>query len=147
MAPIALVGALGDMQDKYERGSLSFLTLLEESGIENPGEEMTRIFEGKTLVNVMDQVVPLMVQMIFQKVQAQLFPAPPTAETVPGMPAPEEGMAPGPGPETGLAAGGGGQGGRGARLPGAGLPPGGPSTTEYGPPVQEGGGEVTVRTQ
>jgi hypothetical protein len=90
------------LSQREEAGTLGWQTLIEESDVENPEDEITRIVEGKMFKSVIDQVVPLLAQTIFQLIQQKMFPPPP--------PSPEEALTGALGgipPETGEAGGGG----------------------------------------
>lgn len=87
---------------REQEGTLSWQSLIEESDVENPEDEIKRIVEGKAFKGVIDQVVPLLTQTIFQVIQQRMFPPPP--------PSPEEQLTEALGgvpPETGRAGGGG----------------------------------------
>jgi hypothetical protein len=87
---------------REQEGTLGWQTLIEESDVENPEDEITRIVEGKMFKSVIDQVVPLLAQTIFQIIQNKMFPPPPP--TVEEQVAAELGGIP---PGTGQAGGGG----------------------------------------
>lgn len=118
------------LQDREERGTLGYMTLLEESDIEDPLTEIARIFEGKTLKAVMEQSVPKLVEMVLNKVEQAFAQA---VAPQPPIPIPM-----GPGPETGLVGGGGAQPtiDQIVRLPGVNAPVV-QSSREFGMPVPE----------
>lgn len=135
--PVTKFAKWAALQQRYERGTLSWETLMEASDVENPEQEMARIFEGQTLVAAMQQVIPMVVKAVMERVQARL--APPQPPVGGGLP-----------PESGLAGGGGlnpdsAQIAMVGRLPGVGMSPGGPTTGEFGPRVQGGGGDLEGR--
>lgn len=125
--PVTKFAKWSALETRYKAGTLSFETLMEQSDVENVADETARIFEGQTLVAVMQQAIPVIVQMIAQRAIAKLT-----------------------GPSPTVAAGGNENGGgmSGAvastpvagvgRLPGVGMSPGGPTTDDFG-----GGAERT----
>lgn len=62
------------LADREAKGTLGYQTVIEESDVENPEEEITRVFEGKMLKSLMEEIQPrlaeLMMQMVEQKLQA-----------------------------------------------------------------------------
>ena len=62
------------LQDREAKGTLGYQTVIEESDVEDPEEEIMRVFEGKMLKSVMEEVQPrlseLIMQMVEQKLQA-----------------------------------------------------------------------------
>ena len=123
------------LRDREEAGTVGYQTVMEQSDVENPEDEIVRVFEGKMLKAVMEQAVPLTVQLLMQRIQEKLAPPPPPQPEVP------PGMEMGIPPETGLAGGGGPIGPVAGedftRLPGVNMPvvqsPGGiPEPTELG---------------
>ncbi|KKN82240.1 hypothetical protein LCGC14_0310530 [marine sediment metagenome] len=108
-------------------GSLGYLTMMEQSDVENPEDEIARVFEGKMLKATMEGVMPEIVKMVIQRAQQKLQ------------------LAMGPTPGSGLAEGGGQGGGIEdiIRLPGVNMPVA-PSVTDQGPPVMEGGGDQPI---
>lgn len=136
--PVTKFAKWSALQQRYEKGTLSFETMMEESDVENVADEIARIFEGQTLVAVMQQAIPVVVKMIAQRAVARI-------------------MGPGPGgaggPQDTVGAGGNENGGGmpGAqastpiagvgRVPGVGMSPAGPTTGEYGARVNEGAGD------
>ncbi len=125
------------LSQRYQSGTLSFETLMESTDVENPEEEIARIFEGQALLATMQQLIPMLVSMAKEaakrKVDELTNPAPGV-----GIP-----------PETGLAGGGGanptasGPVAMIGKLPGLGMPVTGPTSAEEGFPVPEGAGEQT----
>ena len=130
------------LRDREEAGTAGYQTVVEQSDTENPEEEIKRVFEGKMLKATMEQTIPQLAEMVAAAVKARfdawMNPEQPQQEQQPELPF-------GAPPSTGLAAGGGAQPGIQMPLPGVGLPPAGPSTTDFGPnPVPMGGGEQMV---
>jgi hypothetical protein len=70
--PVTKFAKWSALQQRYERGTLSFETLMEQSDVENVADEIARIFEGQTLVAVMQQAIPVVVKMIAQRSIAKL---------------------------------------------------------------------------
>ena len=129
--PVTKFAKWSALQQRYERGTLSFETLMEQSDVENVADEIARIFEGQTLVAVMQQAIPVVVKMIAARTIQKLTQPSPTV----GAGGNENGGgAPGARESLPIAGGLG-------RMPGVGASPAGPSTTEYGPAVQEGAGD------
>lgn len=134
--PVTKFAKWAALEQRYKGGTLSYETLMEQSDVENVADEIARVFEGQTLVAVMQQAIPLIVQMIAQQALANLMPPPGPQNAVQqggnenggGMPGAQS---PGNVPIAGQ-----------GRLPGVGMSPAGPTTAEYGPRVNEGGGEV-----
>jgi len=62
------------LQDREAKGTLGYQTVIEESDVEDPDEEIARVFEGKMLKATMEEILPrlseLMMQMVEQKLQA-----------------------------------------------------------------------------
>jgi hypothetical protein len=146
--PLTRYSKWAALEGRYKAGTLSFETLMEESDTENVADEITRIFEGQTLVSVMQQAIPVIVKMIAARAVQKLNPAPtgtPVGEGVVGDEAGIQGTI-----DEGGNEGGGGMPGAEAstpiaqmgRIPGAGLSPAGPTTAEYGPRVHQGGGDM-----
>ena len=139
--PVSKYAKWQALAQREEQGTAGYQTVVEESDTENPDEEIARVFEGKVLKATMEQTVPRVVERVMaeveKKFQALLNPqaAMPPAEIPMGID-----------PATGLAMGGGGEVGAPdmVRLPGVGMSPAGPSTSDFGPTVAEGGGESTV---
>jgi hypothetical protein len=139
--PVTKFAKWAALQQRYQAGTLSFETLMEQSDVENVSDEIARIFEGQTLTAVMQQAIPVIVKMIGDRVLAKLSPQPPqpVMPQVPGQGGNESGGGmPGAQASTPIAGIG--------RLPGVGLSPAGPTTGEYGPRVNEGAGEMEVPT-
>ena len=134
--PTTRYAKMAALREQEEAGIVGYQTVVEQSGAENPEDEIARVFEGKALKAVMEENIPQLAQMISAAVQkrleAFLNPQPPVAET--------EAMT-AMSPSTGLAAGGGAQPplsiDMSGRVPGVGMPPV-PYTSEYGPSVPEG---------
>lgn len=128
------------MSQRYERGTLSFETLMESTDVENPEEEIARIFEGQALLATMQQVIPMLVSMAREAAKRKIDEL---TNPSPGVGTP---------PESGLAGGGGandtasGPVAMVGKLPGLGMPVIGPMSTEMGFPVPEGGGDQTGGT-
>ncbi len=92
------------LRDREEAGTVGYQTVIEQSDVENPEDEIKRVFQGKLLKAVMEQSVPMIAQSIMAYVQAKLFPP-----LAPGGGGEAGGMAVsgGANPATGLAGGGG----------------------------------------
>lgn len=119
------------LAQREEQGTVGYQTLVEQSDVEDPEEEIGRVFEGKLLKATMEQVLPALVGMVLKNALAKLAPALP--------PQPGDGQMPtGVPPGTGVAQGGGGMPDADdmVRLPGVNSPVV-QSTTEYGPSVPE----------
>jgi len=140
--PVSKYAKWKAMEEREAAGTVGYLTVIEESDVEDPMDEVARVVEGKVFKAAVEQLVPVMVQQVFEAAMARFQQAitPPAPEAA--LPGAEMGID----PATGLASGGGG--GIGAedltRLPGVNQPIA-PSTGEYGPPVVEGDGTLGVR--
>jgi len=147
--PITKFAKWAALSQRYREGGISFETWIEESDVENPTEEIARIFEGKALNEVLQAVLPTVIGMILSRVTAKLTP--------PEQTPPEQGQGGLPGgagapPDLASMMGGGAPpapnvpvAGMG-KVPGVGLPPGGPYNAEYGPPAEGGAGNVAGST-
>jgi len=131
------------LQDREERGTLSYQSLIEESDVENPTDEIAKIFEGQTLKIVMEAMIPDVVQMVRARAQEKLDEAlsPETTEGGGGGNLPP-GIQPelpfGQDPASGLVGGGGAQ-----NLPPTAVPPI-PKNRIDGNYVPTGGGDQPV---
>jgi hypothetical protein len=138
--PVTTYAKWQALQQREEAGTLGFQSLMEQSNVENPEDEINRVFEGKMLKATMEQAIPQLAEMIATavKTRMQSFLEPPEEEIPPDMMQAD--------PASGTVAGGGFQAGSdvGPMLPGIGMNPAGPSTGDYGPPVPEGGGDMQV---
>lgn len=133
--PVTKFAKWSALEQRFKAGTLSFETLMEQSDVENVGDEIARIFEGQTLTAVMQQSIPVVVKMIADRALAKLQ-------------APAAG-----GPSETVGAGGnengGGQPGAdaslplpgGSRMPGVGMNPAGPPEEAPGG-TQPGGAEL-----
>lgn len=137
--PVTKFAKWAALEQRFKAGNLSLETLMEESDVENPEDELARIFEGQTLVALMQDAIPVVVEMLKSEVLAALQGQQPQGSGAPGQqPPPEQGGnengggAPGAAASTPIAQVG--------RVPGVGMSPAGPTTGEYGPRVNEGGG-------
>lgn len=136
--PVTKFAKWSALETRYKAGTLSFETLMEQSDVENVADETARIFEGQTLVAVMQQAIPVIVQLIAQKAIAKITG-----------PAPAPGGAEGAVTGAGGNANGGGQPGADAslpiagvgKLPGVGMSPAGPTSDSFGPRTQLGAGD------
>jgi len=122
---------------REQQGTVGYQTVMEQSDIENPEEEIARVFEGKLLKAVMEATLPQLAAMTIARVTAKLEAALGTPGSMVGS---SEGVQLpfGMPPETGLAGGGGSNieaRGR-VRVPGVGMPVV-QATKEGGPPVGE----------
>lgn len=117
--PVTKYAKYQSLRDREEAGTVGYQTVIEQSDVENPEDEITRVFEGKLLKATMEGVLPLMSQAIMDYVKAKLFPPEPAPELPP-----EGGQLPFEvDPATGLAAGGGPIGqDPGPHIPGVGMP-------------------------
>ncbi|MDE1850050.1 MAG: hypothetical protein KGI00_04960 [Candidatus Micrarchaeota archaeon] len=139
--PVTKFAKWSALEQRYRNATLSYETMMEQTDIENVADEIARVFEGQTLVAVMQQAIPIVVQMIAQQAVAKIMPPPGPENAVQqggnenggGMPGAES---PGNTPIAGM-----------GRLPGVGMSPAGPTTAEYGPRVNEGGGEIGTVSQ
>jgi len=133
--PVTKFAKWSALESRYKAGTLSYETLMEQSDVENVADEIARVFEGQTLVSVMQQAIPVIVQMIAAKTVAKINgPSPTVGE---GGNANGGGM---PGAEASVPVGGLG------RLPGVGMSEGGPTSAELGPRVQMGAGDGQMGT-
>jgi hypothetical protein len=119
--PITKFAKWQALATREAEGSLGYQTLIEESDIENPIDEIYRVFEGKMLKEVMNQSIPKMVELVMRKMEDRFMQATspqggPTAGQAEGM----GGIPPG----TGMAGGGGAPAGPDdlVRLPGVNMP-------------------------
>lgn len=130
--PVTKFAKWAALESRYKAGTLSYETLMEQSDVENVADEIARVFEGQTLVAVMQQAIPVIVQMISARAISKII-------------APNPGQVVGQG---GNANGGGMSGAEAStpvagagRLPGVGMAAGGPTDGEEGPRVQRGAGD------
>lgn len=123
------------LRDAEEAGIIGYESVVEQSGAENPQDEIRRVFVGKTLKAVMETTIPQLAESISKAIQQRI-----TDFMAGGAPlAPPQGELPfGPPPESGLTAGGGSQLAMQfePRLPGVNMPPA-PYTSELGPSSPE----------
>ena len=143
--PTTRYAKLAALREQEEAGIVGYQTVVEQSGAENPEDEIARVFEGKALKAVMEENIPRLSEMISAAVQARLDaflnPPPPIAPTgaTNGITTID--------PESGFAGGGGAQPATmidlAGRVPGVGMPPV-PYTSEFGPSIPEGGGDQQV---
>lgn len=131
--PVTKFAKWSALQQRYERGTLSFETLMEQSDVENVADEIARIFEGQTLVAVMQQAIPVVVKMIAQR-SIQRLQGPPQQ---PAMQGGAENGGGAPGAEASLPIAGGL-----GRMPGVGMNPAGPPEQTMGGNTQPGGAEL-----
>ena len=120
--PVTKFAKWSALESRHKAGTLSFETLMEQSDVENVADEMARIFEGQTLVAVMQQAIPVIVQMIAQRAIAKLTGPP--QDTVGAGGNENGGGMPGAEASTPIAGVG--------RVPGVGMSPGGPTTADFG---------------
>ena len=95
------------LRDREEAGTIGYQTVIEESDVENPLDEIARVFEGKMLKAVMEQAVPMTAEEIMTYIREKLAAyfasqQPPPPEVPPPVELPFQVP-----PETGLAGGGG----------------------------------------
>ena len=135
--PVTKFAKWAALENRYRAGTLSYETLMEQSDVENVADEIARVFEGQTLVAVMQQSIPVIVKMIANRTLMRISAgATPQQETI----------------GQGGNEGGGGMPGAKAslpisevgRLPGAGMDEAGPMVNEDGPRVNEGAGDGAV---
>lgn len=131
--PVTKFAKWSALESRYKGGTLSLDTLLEQSDVENPADEIARIFEGQMLVGMMQQSIPVLSTMMAQEVLQAMS----GSQQPPG--------------EGGNESGGGMSGAQAStpiagvgRVPGVGMSPGGPVVSEDGPHVQEGAGDGQV---
>jgi len=62
--PVTKYAKWAALQTRYEKGTLSFETLMEQSDVENVADETARIFQGQALVAVMKQAIPVIVNLL-----------------------------------------------------------------------------------
>ena len=141
--PTTKYAKLAALREEEEAGIIGYQTVVEQSGAENPEDEIARVFEGKGLKRVMEGILPRISDMIAAAVEQRfqaLVPPPPA-------PVPTEEPMMGVDPATGLAAGGGAQPMSATdltgRVPGVGMPPT-QYTSEYGPSVPEAAEQPVV---
>ena len=101
--PVTKYAKYQSLRDREEAGTVGYQTVFEQSDVENPEDEISRVFEGKLLKATMEQAIPLMVKSMMDYIQNKMFPPEPEPEA--GLEA--QGMEMGLPPETGLAGGGG----------------------------------------
>jgi len=138
--PVTKFAKWAALEARYKSGTLSYETLMEQSDVENVADEIARVFEGQTLVAVMQQSIPVIVKMIANRTLLKLAGAQATgASATVG--------------EGGNESGGGMDGARDSnpiagvgKVPGAGMSPAGPTVSEDGPRVHEGAGDGAVGT-
>lgn len=151
--PVTLYAKWQAMSQREAEGTLGYLTLMENSNVENPQDEIRRVFAGKALKATMEQVVPFLVQREMENVQARITQYMQQRQIQAQQAAGQgggqvEGQVPPPGdlqmgtdPQTGMANGGGGAALGNpqdvVRQPGVNMPVV-QSTNEYGPTVPEG---------
>lgn len=133
---------------REESGTIGYQTVIEQSDVENPMDEMKRVFEGKMLKAVMEQTIPDLANEVATAVRRRLqdFLKPPQEQIPPQEPV--QGQLPmGIPPETGMAGGGGGPPTMQPRVPGVSMPvtPTTPSIDTGVSGVPAGGGEVQVQ--
>jgi len=136
--PVTKYAKWSALADREERGTAGYQTVVEQSDVEDPEDEIGRVFEGKLLKATMEQLVPTIAQMAVAFATARLESA-----MLPG--GGQEGDVTGVPGDTGLAGGGGGQPGSdvGPRVPGVKMPVQ-PTQQVDGQAVQEGSGDVPV---
>ena len=118
---------------------MGYETVREQSNGENVADEIERVIEGKTLVAVMQQSIPVIVKMIANRTLMKVSAgAVPQQETI-GQGGNESGGGMIGGQMTTPIAGVG-------RMPGVGMNPAGPTVGEDGPRVLEGAGDGLVAT-
>jgi|FLYL01.1.fsa_nt_gi hypothetical protein len=139
--PVTKFAKWAALEQRFKAGTLSFETLMEQSDVENVGDEIARIFEGQTLVAVMQQAIPVIVRMIADRALAKLGALPsPGLTPIPGQGGNESGGGmPGASASTPIASLG--------RMPGVGMSPAGPTVDTYGPRVHEGSGELETNVE
>lgn len=136
--PVTKFAKWAALESRYRAGTLSYETLMEQSDVENVADEIARVFEGQTLVAVMQQSIPVIVKMIanrtLMRLNGGLNDQPMNDQAVIN--------------QGGNESGGGMSGAQAStpiaqvgRLPGAGMDEAGPTTAEYGARVHEGAGD------
>ena len=110
------------LKNREEAGTIGYQTVIEQSDVENPEDEIKRVFEGKMLKAVMEQTIPDLATEIATAVRRRLqeFLNPPEEESM-QEPMQEQLPMQIP-PETGLQGGGGGPPTMQPRLPGVSMP-------------------------
>ncbi len=137
--PVTKYAKWSALADREERGTAGYQTVVEQSDVDDPEDEIGRVFEGKLLKATMEQLVPTIAQMAVAfataRLEAAMLPGGGQGGDVTGVPA-----------DTGLAGGGGAEAGASAdpRLPGIAMPVQ-PTVNDEGPRVQEGAGLTATR--
>lgn len=75
--PVSKYAKWQALRDREEAGTIGYQTVMEQSDVENPDDEIQRVFEGKLLKASMEQTIPLFVQMIMEHIQQLINPEPP----------------------------------------------------------------------
>lgn len=133
--PVTKFAKWAALESRYKAGTLSYETLMEQSDVENVADEIARVFEGQTLVAVMQQSIPLIVQMIAAQTVSKFVGGPPQ-ETVGAGGNENGGGMPGAVASTPIAGVG--------RVPGVGMSPAGPTNGDFGARTQLGAGDGQV---
>lgn len=128
------------LAQRMEQGTASYQTVMEQSDVEDPDEEIARVMEGKMIINTMEQLIPVLVELAVaqgkRRIEEMVNPEPQALPAEGGEQLP---LGLGIAPATGLAGGGGapGQPQDEVRLPGVGMPVV-QGTSDFGPRVPEG---------
>lgn len=134
--PVTKFAKWAALESRYRAGTLSYETLMEQSDVENVADEIARVFEGQTLVAVMQQSIPVIVKMIANRTLMRLNQGQPVQDVVGAGGNEAGGGMPGAQQSTPIAGLG--------RVPGVGMSEAGPTVAEDGPRVNEGAGDGQV---
>ena len=137
--PVTKFAKWAALEARYRAGTLSYETLMEQSDVENVADEIARVFEGQTLVAVMQQSIPVIVKMIANRTLMKVSGGAVPQQEVIGQGGNESGGGMAGGQMTTPIAGVG-------RMPGVGMSPAGPTVGEDGPRVNEGAGDGRIAT-
>ncbi len=74
--PVSKFAKYAALDEREKAGTIGYQTVMEQSDVENPEDEIQRVFEGKMLKATMDQALPLLTQMLMEHIQQLINPAP-----------------------------------------------------------------------
>ncbi|KKN40287.1 hypothetical protein LCGC14_0734970 [marine sediment metagenome] len=137
--PITKYAKWQALAQRMEQGTASYQTVVEQSDVEDPEEEIARVMEGRVLIQTMEQLTPMLVELALaagkRRIDEMVNPEP---ESAPGA-GDQLPLDLGIDPATGLAGGGGapGQPQDQVRLPGLNMPVV-QGTSDFGPRSPEG---------
>lgn len=67
--PVSKFAKWQALAQREEQGTLGYQTLIEQSDVEDPEDEMARVFEGKMLKEIMEQILPVLVKSLVSVVE------------------------------------------------------------------------------